>query len=166
MVFSRRRFRPPVRTNKEIIDAVLLGTPAGTVSEISIATAVNDYTGGVGDCPIGSKIKAIWIDNSYTSGSEIPGRMDWLVQKIPGTLPGATPGGTGGQLVRKFIFLERKGLNNTVATGSGNNPRAAAGWLMVPKRFQNMAEGDRIVCRFSASEIYDMCFKFIYKWMA
>ena len=145
----RRRFRPPVRHNKEIFDAVLIGVAAGTVTVIEFAAAINDYTGGIGTCPISAKIKAIWIDISYTSGSETPARMDWLIQKVP-TGKGANeliPGATGGDVNRKYCFLERKGLNNTVAGGSGNNPRAAAGWLMIPKRFQNMAEGDLMQLR-------------------
>ncbi len=132
------------------------------------AAAINDYTGGIGTSPISAKIKAIWIDISYTSGTEVPARMDWLIQKVPSGLSSqkVIPGATGGDVNRKLVILERKGLNNTVGTGTGNNPRAAAGWLMIPKRYQNMAEGDQIVLRLSGSTLYDVCCKIIYKWVA
>ncbi len=164
----RRRFQAPVRHNKEIFDGVFIAVAAGTTTEIIFAAAINDYVGGIGTCPISAKIKAVWIEISYTSGSESPNRFDWLVQKNPLGLGAnrATPAATGGEPQRKLILLERKGLNNTVATGSGNNPRASAGWLMIPKRFQNMAEGDQIIFRCSSSQLYDFCIKFIYKWVA
>jgi len=139
----------------------------GTTTEVVFASAINTYAGGIGTCPISAKIKAVFIEVSYTSGTEVPARMDWYVGKAPsGTSLVAVPGGTGGTLFRKFIFLERKGLNNTVGSGTGNNPRASAGWLMIPKRFQNMAEGDTIVFRANGSTLYDLCVKFIYKWVA
>jgi len=164
----RQRFRAPVRHNKEIFDGVFLGVAAGTITDVNFATAVNDYVGGIGTCPISAKIKAVFIDVSYTSGTEVPARMDWLIMKAPANVgAGLTiPGATGGTLNRKYILLERKGLNNTVGAGTGNNPRAAAGWLMIPKRFQNMAEGDNFHLRASGSTLYDLCVKIIFKWIA
>lgn len=166
--YRRRSFQAPVRHNKEIFDGVFIAIAAGTTTEVIFAAAVNDYVGAVGTCPISAKIKAVWIEISYTAGSEVPSRFDWLIQKNPIGLAAnrATPGATGGQTQRKYILLERKGLNNTVATGSGNNPRAAAGWLMIPKRFQNMAENDELICRLTGTVLHDFCLKFVYKWIA
>ncbi len=162
-----RRFRAPVRHNKEVFDGIFLGVAAATTTSVQFAAAVNDYVGGIGTCPISAKIKAVWIDISYTSGTEVPARMDWYVAKIPAGVTGfPTPGSGGGFATRKYMFLERKGLNNTVGAGTGNNPRAAAGWLMIPKRFQNMAEGDAFELRANGSTLYDLCVKFIYKWIA
>lgn len=166
MPYNRRGFRAPVRHNKEIFDAVFLGVAGGTTTAISFAAAVNTYAGGIGTCPISAKIKAVFIDISYTSGTIVPARMDWFVQKVPFGIPGLVPGATGGATARKFVILERKGLNNTNDGGSGNNPRAAAGWLMIPKRFQNMAEGDVWQIRAAGSTLYDLCVKVIYKWVA
>ncbi len=166
--FRRRSFRAPVRHNKEIFDGVFIGVAAGTITDVEFATAINAYAGGIGTCPISAKIKAVWMDVSYTSGSESPSRMDWLVQVNPTGLGGnlITPGSTGGDVDRKLVFLERKGLNNTVGSGTGNNPRAQAGWLMIPKRYQNMSEGQSFHFRASGSALYDLCVKFIYKWVA
>ncbi len=168
MGFSRRRFSPPVRHNKEVFDAIFIGVAAGTITDVEFAASINDYVGGIGTMPISAKLKAVWIDISYTSGTESPNRFDWLIQKNPtgASINNVTPGATGGVVARKYILLERKGLNNTVATGSGNNPRGMAGWLMIPKRFQNMAEGDHFSLRCSGSAIYDFCLKIIYKWIA
>jgi len=167
MPYNRRQFRAPVRHNKEIFDGIFIGVAAATTTVVQFAASVNDYTGGIGTCPISAKIKAVFIDVSYTSGTEVPARMDWYVCKVPAavaTMP--IPGATGGTTRRKYILLERKGLNNTVGAGTGNNPRAAAGWLMIPKRFQNMAEGDVLEFHANGSTLYDLCTKFIYKWVA
>jgi len=163
----RQRFRAPVRHNKEIFDGVFLAIAGGTTTDVTFAAAINDYTGGIGTCPISAKIKAVWIDISYTSGTEVPARMDWYIAKKPAAVSlSTTPGATGGTNSRKYILLERKGLNNTVGSGTGNNPRAAAGWLMIPKRFQNMAEDDEWHLRANGSTLYDRCVKFVYKWIA
>jgi len=163
-----RRFRAPVRHNKEIVDAVNLVIAAGVTTTINVATAVNDYVGGVGTCPISAKVKAFWLEVSYTKGESTVGRLDWYLAKAPAltsTLP--TPGATGGTLGRKYIFLERKGLASLDGLlEQGGSPARFAGWIMVPKRFQNMAEGDGFQVIIGASVVYNFCMKVIYKWVA
>jgi len=164
----RRRFRYPVRHNKEIVDVVALVVAAGVNTTINVAIAINDYVGGVGTCPISAKIKAIWLEVSYTKSESTVGRLDWYIAKNPTQsliLPVA--GNTGGDSNRKFIFMERKGLtSNDGLLEQGGSPARFAGWVMVPKRFQNMAENDAIQLRIGSSVVHNFCAKIIYKWIA
>lgn len=155
------------RTNKETVDSVTFAVAAGVTTRIAVASTVNDYTGTVGTCPLGSIIKALWIEASYTKADSLVGRLDWLVIKIPSGVGGLTtvPGATGGFIGRKFIFLERKGIqSNDGLVGQGGSPARSAGWLMIPKRYQRMGEGDTLNIDIGSSVVYNFCLKVIYKW--
>jgi len=165
----RRQFRAPVRTNKETVDSVSLLVPAGTTTTIDIATAVNDYVGTVGTMPISAKVKAVWIEATYGSNFTTIGRVDWyLARQAPGIGIGSfpVPSATGGDIMRKWIFLERKGLTQGIAAAGGGPTSKVAGWVPVPKLFQNMSEGSKLLIRVGSSEVYSFCLKVIYKWMA
>ncbi len=164
----RRRFRAPVRHNKEIVDTVTLVVAAGVTTRVVIAQAVNDYIGTVGSMPISAKVKALWVEISYTKSESTVGRLDWYIAKEPGgvTLT-PTPGATGGTLQRKYIFIERKGLtSNDGLLEQGGSPARFAGWVMIPKRYQNMAEGDAIQLAIGSSVVHNVCAKILYKWIA
>ncbi len=165
----QRNSKLVVRSNKEVIDSVNFAVAAGTSITVVLAVAVNDYVGTVGTCPLSSKIKALWIETSYTKADSLVGRMDWLVAKKPAntTFAGLVPGATGGSNLRKFIFLERKGImSNDGLVAQGGSPKFSAGWLRIPKRYQNMGEDDEIILRFNSSVVYNICIKIIYKWYA
>ncbi len=155
------------------MDGVFLGVTGAVITDVTLALAVNDYGGTVGTMPIGSKVKAMFIEWSYNNASTLEGRMDLYVAKQPasvgiGTFP--IPGATGGQVNRKYIFLERKGLQNPFNTGSGfavsSQIRGGYTLLRIPRRYQNMAEGDAIILRIQGSTDYNFCLKVIYKWFA
>ncbi len=173
MTRSYRGPRPVLRSNKETVDGVFLGVTGAVITDVTLAASINDYVGTVGTCPIGSKIKGMFIEWSYNNASTLEGRMDWFVAKTPGAvtitaLP--VPGATGGHLNRKFVFQERKGLQNPFNTGSGfavsSQIRGGMIFLKIPRRFQNMAEGDKLAMRIQSSTDYNFCLKVIYKWYA
>jgi len=162
-----------VRSNKEVVDGVFLKVTGGTITDVIVAQSVNDYTGTVGTCPISSKVKAVFIEWSYNADSTLEGRLDWLFCKAPGSLNASVmpvPGNVGGDLNRKFVFQERKGLTNPFNTGSGfavsSQIRGGMMLLKIPRRFQNMAEGDQLILRIHSSVNYNFCLKLIYKWFA
>lgn len=161
---NRRAFSlRPVRSNKEIVDGVFLNVAAGVITRIAVAQSVNDYTGAVGTCPIGSSIKAIYLEASYF-GRSGGGRLDWYMGKSPGnnlTLP--VPGATGGDDNRKWVFHESKGLQALNIAGS---PAKKSGWLKIPGKMSRMGEDDRIELAIGSSVAYDFCLKAIYKWYA
>lgn len=171
-----RRYRGPravLRSNKEIVDGVFLGVTGAVITDVSLATAVNTYGGAVGTMPIGTKIKAMFIEWSYNNASTLEGRMDMYIAKSPGGMTIGSfpiPGATGGATNRKFIFMERKGLQNPFNTSSGfavsSQIRGGYTLLRIPKRFQNMSEGDEIILRLQGSTDYNFCLKVIYKWFA
>ncbi len=153
----------PVHTNKEIVDSVTLGVSGGINTTVALATSVNDYTGTVGTCPIGSSIKAINLQVTYQSNEATTGRLDWYLMKNPANqITQPIPGATGGDPARKFVFHESKGIN----PDDDGGPTRDQGWISIPKRYTRMGEDDRILIRFGASDIHDVCIKAVYKWFA
>ncbi len=162
-----------VRSNKEVVDGVFLKVTGGVITDVIVCAPVNDYIGTVGTCPISAKVKGCFIEWSYNADSTIEGRLDWFFAKQPAGVPLSsfpTPGATGGDPRRKFIFQERKGLTNPFNTSSGfavsSQIRGGMMFLKIPRRFQNMAEGDQLVLRIHSSVNYNFCLKLIYKWFA
>lgn len=154
-----------VRSNKEIFDSVTLAVGAGITTFVVFATAVNDYVGTVGTCPLGATIKALNVQVSYQSGDAAAARMDWYICKQNGAAAGLvlpTPGATGGSPFRKFIFHESKGINPDDDGGPSNQK----GWISVPKLYHRMGEDDKLIIAHNASNIHDVCIKVIYKWRA
>ncbi len=151
------------RSSKEIVRSVTLGVAAGVTTAVVLADSVNDYTGTIGTCPIGSKISRIHLQVSYQSTQATSNQADWYVAKDPGGgLPLPVPASTGGNANRKWIFHESTGIN---PDDDGFMARKE-GWLEIPKKMQRMGEGDQIELRFNAAGIYDLCIKCIYKWYA
>ncbi len=166
---ARFRSRLVVRSNKETVDSIAFSVAGGTTTTITLASAINTYAGTVGTCPIGSKIKAIWVELTYGAETNTTTRTDWYLAKKPTNVVLPTPGATGGNVARKFIFMERKGIASTLFDGTnsaGGTPPRVAGWIRVPRRFQNMAEGDVFQLLIGSSAIYSVCTKIIYKWYA
>jgi len=153
----------PINSVKNIVDSTLLGVAAGTVSAVDMAIAVNDYTGGVADCPTGCVIKSIYLFVQVlpTAGTA---NVDWFIVKAPQDVAAAlpTPGATGGTVVRKFILHEEKGIPGNAADGA--YPLTFKGVIKIPRGRQRMAEGDRIRIRIVGADIYNACIKCIYKF--
>ncbi len=173
MPFSRRRFQSgkrPIVSNKEIVDGTFLSVAAGVTTDFVIASQVNNYTGTVGDCPLGTTILGFYIESSAANiGANVAGRVDWFLGKVQGSPVIATyfpvPGATGGDDNRRMIFHESKGLLNAAGTtGEGGTPPRSREFISIPKKFRRMGENDRWVIRIGSSEGYSACFKVIYKW--
>ncbi len=151
--------RPIIHTRKEIVDSTLLGVTAATVSTVQVAGAVNDYVGTVGTVEVGSKIKWVFlfvqiIETAATSN------VDWYLSKGPGgTLP--VPGATGGDVFRKYILHEEKGIPGNASDGA--YPATFKGVIKIPRGRQRIAEGDTINIVLRGTGIYNACIKCIYK---
>ncbi len=166
-----RRFRSgkqPIVSNKETIDAVLLLVPAATTSSVDLATAVNNYTGVVGTCPLGAKILGFYLETSYHLTQNISGRFNWyLCKKESGRAGGdfPVPSLTGGHELRKRIFHERKGiLDGGNASNQGGQTSKNVEFIKIPKGFQRMGENDIWTIFLGASTNHSFCLKSIYKW--
>ncbi len=165
-----RRFRSksPIVSNKEIVDSVVFIVAGGVTTDIAIATAVNDYTGSVGTCPHGANIKGFLVEWSTNNVDNIVSRIDWYLTKVPagiglGGMP--VPGTTGGNIQRRNIFHEKKGIaqGQSAASLGGQSTRQTE-FLAIPKGFQRMAEGQIWGIKVGSSENYSFCLKVIYKW--
>ncbi len=154
----------PVRSVKEVVDGVFLNVAGGTTTVVDVASAVNDYTGQVGTCPIGASIKALFVEASYSAGVAAASRstrIDWLLGKAPSNLPFTiVPGSTGGDPERKWVFHESKGLGGAV----GEDISKKGGWIRVPPKMTRMGEDDKLEFRIGSSDVYNFCLKVIYKW--
>ncbi len=166
------RFRRPqsvIVANKEIVDGVSLLVTAGVITDSIIATQVNDYIGGVGTMPLGAKIKGFYLEISYNLSQVLVGKFDWYLCKLESLRSLAdfpAPGASGGHLLRKRIFHERKGvLDGGTTSNAGGQTAKSVEFIKVPKGFQRMGEGDRWAIRSSGTTNYSLCIKAIYKWL-
>ncbi len=152
--------RPVIHTRKEIVDSTLLGVSAGTISTVSVATATNNYTGVVGTVEVGSKVKWIYlfvqlIETATTTN------VDWYVIKKPTGIVNPVPGAVGGELGRKYVLHEEKGIPGNA--GDGAYPLTFKGVVKIPRGRQRMGEGDFIQIILRGTGIYNACIKCIYK---
>jgi len=168
MVRSRGQSKRPIVSNKEIVDAVTLLVTAGVRTNIALATQVNNYTGTVGTCPLGSKILGFYVETSYNLSQVIVGRFDWYICKRDSGRSSAdfpAPGATGGDVLRKKIFHERKGvLDGGTTTNAGGQTSKAVEFIKIPKGYQRMGENDVWTLFIQGSTTYSFCLKCIYKW--
>ncbi len=147
----------------------------GVTTDIDIATAVNAYAGSVGTMPLGSSLLGFYLEISTNNVDNIVGRTDWYLCKRNGNLSVANypvPGATGGNINRKYIFHEEKGIHNaltfdngTANTAGGQSFRTKQ-FIAIPKSKRRMGEADVWTIRVGSSENYSFCMKCIYKWYA
>jgi len=167
----RRNFQSskrPIVSNKEIIDTVAFLVTGGVTTDINIASAVNNYTGTIGTQPLGSSLLGFYIETSASNGDSIVNRIDWYLCKRTSGTPFSSfpiPGATGGDVNRKWIFHESKGIGQgeAVSTLGGQTSRMRE-FIKIPKRFRRMGEADFWSIRVGASTDYNFCLKVIYKW--
>ncbi len=151
----------PVNSNKEVIDTTLLAVGAAVVTTTILAQSINDYVGTVGTCPLGAVIKGLYLFVQIlpTAGTA---NVDWFLMKSPNAIVPPIPGAVGGNVARKFILHEEKGLPGNAADGA--YPATFKGVIKIPKSRQRMAEGDTIRILVRGADVYNACIKAIYKW--
>jgi len=165
--FRGRGQKRPIVSNKEIVDSVVFIVAGGVTTDIDIASAVNDYTGTVGTCPLGANILGFYLETSTSNTDNIVGRTDWyLVKRTSGISASGfpTPGATGGSQFRKWIFHEEKGIFQGDTATVGGVPSRKTQFIAIPKGKQRMGESDAWTIRVGSSENYSFCLKCIYKW--
>ncbi len=153
----------PINSVKNIVDFTGLGEAAATTRTILLASVVNDYAGASGTIPIGAKLSSIYLFVQMINGDSSVANLDWYVQKAPFGVPKPTPGATGGDVARKYILHEEKGIPGNALDGA--YPLTFKGVIRIPRGRQRMAEGDevRFVYR-SGGGTSNTCLKCIYKF--
>ncbi len=149
-----------INSSKEIVDSTLLGVAAGTQSNVSLATQINDYVGTVGTVPLGSVIKSffLFVQVLPTAGTA---NVDWYFYKGPSALAIPVPGATGGTPARKYIFHEEKGIPGNSSDGAF--PATFKSVIRLPKGRQRFAEGDVALVAIRGTDIHNACVKAVYK---
>ncbi len=150
----------PINSVKEIVDSTLLGVAAGVNSVVTLGTAVNDYTGVVGTFPVGSKVSSVYYFVQIISATGTA-NVDFFVAKSPLALTAPVPGATGGNVFRKYILHEEKGLPGNAADGAA--PLTFRGVIKIPRGRQRMAEGDIFFISLRGTDAHNICIKAIYK---
>lgn len=152
----------PINSVKNIVDGVFLGVTAASVTVVSLAATVNDYVGGVTEVPIGAKVSSIYLFvQSISDGTGIANH-DFYITKFPSGVTMPVPGATGGDLNRKFILHEEKGIPGNNSDGAA--PLTFRGVIRIPKGRQRFAEGDVLQLRLRGADAYSACVKCIYKF--
>ncbi len=154
------RLRPTINTRKEIVDSTLLGVSAATVSTVAVATVVNDYVGTAGTVEVGTKISYVYwfVQIIPTATTE---NVDFYLIKKPTGVTNPVPGAVGGQVGRKYVLHEEKGIPGNANDGA--YPLTFKGVTKIPKGRQRMGEGDLIQIVLRGTGIYNACVKCIYK---
>ncbi len=157
----------PIVSSKEIVDSVVFIVAGGVTTDIDIATTVNGYSGTVGTAPIGSRILGFYLETSTNNVDNIVGRTDWYLCKRNGGVSITifpTPGATGGNVNRKYIYHESKGIGQGTATTGGGQSTRMREFIKIPRGAQRMGELDTWTIRVGSSENYSFCLKAIWKW--
>jgi len=164
MTMGFRRFKSPINSTKNIVDATNLAVAAGVTTDIRLATAENDYTGSVSGCTTGSTINGFYLFCQIISATTGTSNMDWYVWKGPAAIEAVmpVPGATGGHPNRKYILHEEKGIPGNASDGA--YPLTWKGVVVIPKGRRRMAEDDIIELRVRGADIYNQCSKAIYKF--
>ncbi len=158
---SRGMALRPINSVKNIVDGVFLAVAAATVTSVTLAATVNDYTGGVTEVPIGAKVSSVYlfVQALPTAGTA---NIDWFIAKRPSGVTLPVAGATGGSPSRKFILHEEKGIPGNAADGA--YPLTFKGVIKIPRGRQRFAEGDALILNIRGADIYNACVKCIYKF--
>ena len=140
---------------------MFLAVAAGVTTTVTIASVVNDYVGAAATVPIGSKIQSVYLFFQIlpTTGTA---NVDGYIARFPAGITLPVPGATAGDINRKFILHEEKGLPGNAADGA--YPLTFKGVVRIPRGRQRMGEGDLIELRLRGVDEYNACVKCIYKF--
>ncbi len=151
----------PINSVKNIVDSTVIGATSATISTVLIGGTVNAYAGAVTDIPIGAKVNSVYLFIQAFNTDTI-GNIDWYFIRRPSGTVNPVPGATGGNVARKFIMHEEKGLPGTLSAGSP--PLTFRGVIRIPRGRQRFAEGDVMQVVARSSQDYSFCLKAIYKF--
>ncbi len=174
-----RRPRGLVTSTKNISEASAIIAAVTNTEILFVANAVepsavalSDNDGVQKNCRITSFFFSIFV---YTEGGEVANEVplvDWYVIKdnggnMSGTFDAShlpTPGATGVHENKRFIFHTEKGLAGGGDASLSGVPMVFKGVIRVPKGFQTMRIGDKIIICIRANFASKYCVQAIYKW--
>ncbi len=168
MVFHRRRMLAPIVSKKHIIPEGVQAIAVTSIVNRAIATAVDAPSNADFDeVAIGSVIKAVYIEMWVRGDDETapPANAQVSFEKLSGSSTPMIFGDASTLNVydnKSSIFYVTQGL---VSAGTANSAIPfMRGWFKIPKGFQRMALGDRLVLNVVAlNHDLEICGIFVYK---
>jgi len=159
----------PIQSRKHILPQGVGAIAAAGISNIAIATAVETPTPltTFSEVAIGSIIKAVYLELWVRGDDEsaAPANVQVSFEKLTGSMAAMifADGNTLNAYDNKSnIFYVTEGLTSAGTANSGIP--FLRGWFKVPKGFQRMANGDRLVLNVLAlNHDLEICGIFIYK---
>ncbi len=155
--------RPPITSEKHIVQFPIDTIVAGTHQSIPLVTVAASGA-GADIVPIGSILKAIYIELWLQSGVNAIGSHIFVVEKLQN---GGDPIGFAAMAQlndynnKRNVFYTTEGL---LAESNANPIPVIRQWLKIPKGKQRMAQGDKISLSISAQAgDIDRCGLSIYK---
>ncbi len=162
------RFRSsirPVKAVKNIVDGTFLGVGATVQTIVNLVDTVNDYTGLTATVPIGSTVNGVYLFVQMIDSGSTVTNVDWYVYKRNGLAAAVTPvdpGSTGGNVIRKLILHEEKGIPGNALDGA--YPLTFKGVIKIPRGMRRFGEGDQLKLVMRGTSAYNACVKCIYKF--
>ncbi len=165
----RRRMVAPIVSRKHIVPQGIVATAVGAITNVAIATAVESPTPLTAntEVQIGSVIKAVYIE-MWTRGddeSAAPSNVQITFEKLSGSSTSmifADGAGINAYDNKSSVFYVTQGLTSAGTANSGIP--FLRGWFKIPKGFQRMALGDRLVLNIIAlNHDLESCGLFVYK---
>ncbi len=168
MAFGRRRMVAPIVSKKHIIPQGVAAIAVNGISVIPIVTAVDAPTNADFDeVAVGSIVKAVYIEMWVRGDDETapPANAFLAFEKLTGSSTNMIFADATSMNVydnKSNVFYVTQGL---VSAGTANSAIPfLRGWFKVPKGFQRMALGDRLVLDIVAlNHDLEICGIFVYK---
>ncbi len=164
-----RRMVAPIVSRKHIIPQGVTGIAISGIANIKIATAVESPTPltTFDEVAIGSIIKAVYIEMWVRGDDESapPANAQVNFEKLSGSSTSmifADASTINAYDNKSSVFYITQGLTSAGTANSGIP--FMRGWFKIPKGFQRMALGDRLVLNISAlNHDLEICGIFVYK---
>jgi len=152
--------RVPAR--KHSVSVVTLNVPAATVQANTVLTEAQAVDDGITSVPIGSRLKAVYVDATIVTDTSAFGTIFWCINKDPGGLnPTVDPQTFSASVGTSQIFGHGSGIPGQVAAGV---PYRIVGWFRIPPRYQMVGRNDKV--RFNTKSLtaaHSMCARFVFK---
>ncbi len=158
----------PIVSRKHIIPVGVTATAVGAITSLAVATAVDTPVNTASsEVKIGSIIKAVYLE-MWTRGDDEtapPANVFIAFEKLIGSSTSMVFTDATGINVydnKSNVFYVTQGL---VSAGTANSGIPfLRGWFKIPKGFQRMAIGDRLVLNIVAlNHDLESCGIFVYK---
>jgi len=157
---TSRRFRSmhPIHSEKRENTWSNLIQDASTVKVVTILDTVDSPTSAA-QCSVGSHVKWIYFETNLNGvdNSGATSIFHWMIYKSPQNQLGSLDPATYDQVTKRWVMKRGMEMLPAIPIGSGGTVQTKRIFVVkIPKSFQRMADGDRIVLTYkntSASAI-------------